>query len=99
MPSDTTDVEVVIQAPERKQVPPARVAFAEDHSDNSVTSLYDADFSGAGSLLLQAPSPIVSQGAGDIGELVARVARQLLPDLTAGGHSSAGLLLSAQIGW
>ena len=57
MPSDTTDVEVVVQARKRKQALPALVAVAEDQSDNSVTSLYDADFSGGGSLLLLAPCP------------------------------------------
>ena len=46
-PSDTTDVEVVFEAPEKKQALPALVAIAQDKSDESVTSLYDADLSGA----------------------------------------------------
>lgn len=47
LPSDTTDVEVFIEAAEKEQALPALVAVAADQSDNSLTSLYDADFSGA----------------------------------------------------
>ncbi len=46
MPSDVTDVEVVIEGVEKEQALPALVAVAQDQSDNTVTSLYDADFSG-----------------------------------------------------
>ncbi len=46
VPSDVTDVEVVIEGLEQEQDLPALVAVAQDQSDNSVTSLYDADFSG-----------------------------------------------------
>ena len=47
VPSDTTDVVVVIEAAEKEQALPALVAVAADQSDNSLASLYDADFSGA----------------------------------------------------
>ena len=43
MPSDDVDVDIVFEAPEAEGLP---ALIAEDVSDNSVTSLYDADFSG-----------------------------------------------------
>jgi len=50
IPSATTDVELIFEGfeePEQPEALPALLAIAEDDSDNSVTALYDADFSGA----------------------------------------------------
>ena len=44
VPSGDMDVEIVFEAPEAEVLP---ALIAEDVSDSSVTSLYDADFSGS----------------------------------------------------
>ena len=44
VPSDDVDVDIVFEAPEAEGLP---ALIAEDVSDSSVTSLYDADFSGS----------------------------------------------------
>ena len=81
MPSDVTDVELVIEGVDKEQALPALVAIAQDQSDNSVTSLYDADFSGMSS------EPCVVAVSGCLGFLVvsmAHAASRCVANLTSG---------------